>query len=508
MIERKIPGVGEHRGVRPIALEATLASASLRSRLGAAFIDVGVVLAFRLALALPMLSIPAYRSYYLQYVLAVGEAGGPGSLLSLVVAFLELGFPVAALLELGIPLALYSSALLGTRGQTLGMRAMQIRVIVPGKAQIGIGFLRSLLRFVAALLSTLPAMIGFLPMVRDPQRRAFHDVVTGTTVVWDRVAVTPGEVMQGLTRRFEAIQASLHALKNNVTLLPVADTDEARWNAILSCFAPATVDAVNANLEDALSQLSALRRIQASSLGLLPESGAPARMYRRTLTDLVAASSRLKEHGAQFQRTANDLRNISPEARQEFVGRAATELADFGGWLANSERTGMLDVVTQTLETASLRGTLRVAVREVKAHANAGGITIAIAPGISPTLHVPGDPGLLQRTVATLLENAIEAIRRRSDRPPDYQGLVEVTVHEDRQAAMVEIRDNGCGFSADRLARALRGERQSTKGASGGLGLPTARRTIGQYPGGELEIFSDGENQGATVTVRFDRVSG
>lgn len=66
-------------------------------------------------------------------------------------------------------------------GQTLGMRAWHIQVrrtdggpLTPPQAA---------LRFGAALLSLIPAGLGFWWILVDRERRAWHDRIAGTTVV-------------------------------------------------------------------------------------------------------------------------------------------------------------------------------------------------------------------------------------------------------------------------------------------------------------------------------------
>jgi uncharacterized RDD family membrane protein YckC len=66
-------------------------------------------------------------------------------------------------------------------GQTLGMRAWRIRVTtVDGGA---LDWRRALLRFCAAWLAALPAGLGYWWGLFDPERRCWHDTLSGTRVV-------------------------------------------------------------------------------------------------------------------------------------------------------------------------------------------------------------------------------------------------------------------------------------------------------------------------------------
>jgi len=500
-------------------------------------------------------------------------------------------------------LGLYSVVMLAQTGQTLGMKAVGIRVIHPDRIKPGLGYRIASLRLLGFIPSAI-LLVGALSIIWDRDKQAWHDKMVGTYVVSERESWTPGLIMRELTGRFESLQASLHALKNTITLLPLDDSEQARHEALLACFGPANVEATSNHLSDAVADLRALRRRKKVYRRALREApGALARKYLDTLTALLSVPVRLQQYGEWFQRTAavmltplaapqaptpptpgtptrrelkeeivgavsevvesvttelreglrelprrgrdvgQEMRDLGERLRQEAGGRAEhlralrdelrrhravmhaartarpaekrdttmddlfTALRNFRALLTNDERTGMLDLVTAALEGSSLRVVLQNAAREVEGHAKSSGVTVELAPGISPMIHVPGDPGAMQRAISSLLDNSIEAIRRRQDRPPDFAGQVRIGVHEDRQAVLIELRDNGCGFAPQVLDAARRGERQSSKGPSGGLGLGSARRTLEQYPGGALDLFSDGPEQGATVTVRFEKAA-
>ena len=67
------------------------------------------------------------------------------------------------------------------RGQTLGMASWRVRVEREDGALLGWG--DALRRLVAAVLSWLPLGLGFLWILVDPQRRAWHDRLSRTRVV-------------------------------------------------------------------------------------------------------------------------------------------------------------------------------------------------------------------------------------------------------------------------------------------------------------------------------------
>ena len=68
-------------------------------------------------------------------------------------------------------------------GQTPGMRLLSIRLDVNGSREVGLR--RAVRRIVAIPISFLPLGLGFLAILLSPERRAWHDRIAGTTVVYD-----------------------------------------------------------------------------------------------------------------------------------------------------------------------------------------------------------------------------------------------------------------------------------------------------------------------------------
>lgn len=66
-------------------------------------------------------------------------------------------------------------------GQTLGMQAWRIRVTSEDGGPVT--WRQALLRFFAAWLSALPAGLGYFWVWVDPERRAWHDRLSGTRTV-------------------------------------------------------------------------------------------------------------------------------------------------------------------------------------------------------------------------------------------------------------------------------------------------------------------------------------
>ena len=71
-------------------------------------------------------------------------------------------------------------------GQTPGMRFLSIRIVHDGSSELGLK--RATERVFGVLLSLLPAGLGFFAILRDPQRRAWHDRLAKTEVIYDMTA--------------------------------------------------------------------------------------------------------------------------------------------------------------------------------------------------------------------------------------------------------------------------------------------------------------------------------
>ncbi|NIR63557.1 MAG: hypothetical protein GWN61_05620 [candidate division Zixibacteria bacterium] len=81
-----------------------------------------------------------------------------------------------------IAVVLYHSFFWAVTGQTPGKAIMGIRVLTTqGKS---IPFWRAVLRYFGFFISTAPFFLGFLWVLVDERRQAFHDKMTGTYVVY------------------------------------------------------------------------------------------------------------------------------------------------------------------------------------------------------------------------------------------------------------------------------------------------------------------------------------
>jgi uncharacterized RDD family membrane protein YckC len=93
------------------------------------------------------------------------------------------GWLAAALAGAGwfLTAGIYFVAFWSGTGQTPGMRALGIRVVAQSGGPPSV--LRSFVRFTGLILAIVPLFAGFVPVLFDDRRRAFHDFLSGTVVL-------------------------------------------------------------------------------------------------------------------------------------------------------------------------------------------------------------------------------------------------------------------------------------------------------------------------------------
>ncbi len=151
------------RVVSPRRFDGETDQAGLITRLAAAGVDFGLI-------------VVAYSLVSSMLASVIPFAFGGRLSLAVAIALGVLGFLVAG----GILAAFWALV-----GQTPGMRFLSIRLTADGSREITA---RCAIKRVLWLgVSLLPAGLGFLAIARDPSRRAWHDRMTGTQVVYDAV---------------------------------------------------------------------------------------------------------------------------------------------------------------------------------------------------------------------------------------------------------------------------------------------------------------------------------
>lgn len=106
-----------------------------------------------------------------------------GIILGIIQTILALVFPdnLASALSLAVSLG-YFTYLEGSAGQTLGKRALGIRV-VDQKGGGSIGYGRAAVRWIGRIVSTLPLLLGYLWMLWDSDKQTWHDKFASSVVV-------------------------------------------------------------------------------------------------------------------------------------------------------------------------------------------------------------------------------------------------------------------------------------------------------------------------------------
>lgn len=130
-------------------------------RAGGVLLDIVIWMVFRIATLLPIIVLDALPSGVAASLL--------DWLLGLAVGLLPL---VATIWLEAVP-----------QGQTYGKHLLRIAVVDARTSEPGIGLLRSVGRRLAMFVSALPLGLGFLWSLWDPERRTWHDLLTGTRVV-------------------------------------------------------------------------------------------------------------------------------------------------------------------------------------------------------------------------------------------------------------------------------------------------------------------------------------
>ena len=99
-----------------------------------------------------------------------------------VIFFLIFEPGVAYALGIGLQLVYFSYFEGSESGQTLGKRALSIRV-VDFRTGGAIGFGRGAIRYIGKVLSSIPLLLGFFWMIWDREKQTWHDKIATTVVV-------------------------------------------------------------------------------------------------------------------------------------------------------------------------------------------------------------------------------------------------------------------------------------------------------------------------------------
>jgi PAS domain S-box-containing protein len=209
---------------------------------------------------------------------------------------------------------------------------------------------------------------------------------------------------------------------------------------------------------------------------------------RTPLTSMLGWIQLLRSRGLSPEKQERALETVERNARAQ--AQLIEDLLDVSRIVTGKLR---LEVVSFGLED-----TVRQAVQSVLPAAEAKGLQVhmLLDGSLGPVL---GDPHRLQQVVWNLLSNAVKFTPKG--------GRIHVTLRRVGSSAELVVRDTGKGIEPSFLPfvfERFRQEDSSTTRAHGGLGLGLSIvRYLVELHGGTVEVFSEGEGQGATFTVRL-----
>lgn len=238
---------------------------------------------------------------------------------------------------------------------------------------------------------------------------------------------------------------------------------------------------------------------------------------RRRMAELVEESRRMTEFIAML---SHEIRNPLAPIMNVLSIMGREPLSERGAWcleVANKQVRqinrlveDLLDVsrvttgkVRLSLAPLELGAVVHDAVEGMRPAAEARGHQLTARLPEGP-LRMSGDRTRLIQLVSNLLNNAIKFT------PPG--GRIDLALRQDGDTAVLTVRDNGIGMTAETLAHAFEpfsqgaehARGQGPQGAHGGLGLGLALvRSIAELHGGGVGARSDGPGQGSEVMVRL-----
>ena len=203
----------------------------------------------------------------------------------------------------------------------------------------------------------------------------------------------------------------------------------------------------------------------------------------------IRYATRLLEPGVE-PRLAQNARRI--------IDRQLTHIAHLLDELLDSARIsrGALHIHREPVDLCEV---LRAEVDVARGYAEPAGVELSIDLPVA-ALEVDGDAHRLVQVMANLLENAVKYTPRG--------GRVWVRASQTGAEALVVVRDNGMGISAEMLPRvfdpfvqgAMQGGRKPSEGL--GLGLSLSRELLVLH-GGSIEASSGGSGCGAEFRARL-----
>jgi PAS domain S-box-containing protein len=209
---------------------------------------------------------------------------------------------------------------------------------------------------------------------------------------------------------------------------------------------------------------------------------------RTPLTSILGWSQMLRGGTLDERTSATALETIERNARSQ--SQIIDDILDVSRII-----TGKLNIDADPVELINV---IEAAVNAARPAANAKNIRIETLFD-TPTGFVRGDANRLQQVVWNLLSNAVKFTPNG--------GRVQIRLQHSATDVLISLKDTGQGISPDFLPYVFERFRQAdstTTRQHGGLGLGLAIvRHLVELHGGSVQAWSEGQGQGATLTVRL-----
>ncbi|MDC0716454.1 PAS domain-containing hybrid sensor histidine kinase/response regulator [Nannocystis bainbridge] len=207
---------------------------------------------------------------------------------------------------------------------------------------------------------------------------------------------------------------------------------------------------------------------------------------RTPLTSILGWAQMLQLDGLPNEQRRHAIDTIERNARAQ--AQLIEDLLDVSSILAGKLR---LEV-----QTVNIREIVEAALETVRPAAEARGVRLQATLASGAT--VMGDPQRLQQVVWNLLSNAVKFTPRG--------GRVGVLVERRDSSVEIVVADTGKGIAPEFQPHVFERFRQAdgaTTRRHGGLGLGLSIvRQLVEMHGGTVSVFSEGEDRGASFTVR------
>lgn len=114
--------------------------------------------------------------------------------------------------------------------------------------------------------------------------------------------------------------------------------------------------------------------------------------------------------------------------------------------------------------------------------------------------YVKGNVGKFRQAVLNIIYNSLEAVQERKLREPGFRGEVAIGI-KCHGKILIEIEDNGGGFSEEALAKAFEPYYSGKKDGGTGLGLFTVKMVIEEHMKGKVSLMNT--DKGANVAIEL-----